>query len=81
MPSVIVSSQFGVSALMQFAQFPKLIFTAPLHEAVEYEEYDFENPFAHKSPYRGPPTNEIDAAWTDLWFCKSKDSVRSLHTD
>ena len=41
--------------------------SAPLIEAVEYEEIDFANSFAEKSPFRGPPTAEMDEAWDKLW--------------
>ncbi|TVY38938.1 Cyclochlorotine biosynthesis protein [Lachnellula subtilissima] len=44
---------------------------SPLMEAegvVEYKETDFENDFAHQTKYRGPPTQELEDAWSDLWF-------------
>ena len=41
-----------------------------MNEAVQYEERDFINPFAHDTIYRGPPTPELESAWVDLWFCK-----------
>lgn len=42
-------------------------FQAPLNDAIEYTEFDFENPFAHPSIYRGPPTPELETAWDELW--------------
>jgi hypothetical protein len=50
------------------------ILLAPLMDAegvVEYEERDFENDFAHQTKYRGPPTQALEDAWHDLWFCRS----------
>ena len=44
-------------------------FLAPVMEAVEYEEYNFVNPFMHPSVYRGPPTNELEREWEQLWNC------------
>jgi len=41
---------------------------APLLDVVEYEEVDFVNPFAHKTIYRGPPTDELEEAWKELWY-------------
>ncbi|KAI1748131.1 hypothetical protein F4782DRAFT_534718 [Xylaria castorea] len=34
---------------------------------VEYYDTDFENEFAHKTKYRGPPTPELEQAWDQLW--------------
>ncbi|KAI0552373.1 hypothetical protein F4679DRAFT_535407 [Xylaria curta] len=34
---------------------------------VEYYDTDFENEFAHKTKYRGPPTPELEQAWDELW--------------
>ncbi|KAF2970829.1 hypothetical protein GQX73_g2785 [Xylaria multiplex] len=34
---------------------------------VEYYDTDFENEFAHKTKFRGPPTPEIEAAWNQIW--------------
>ncbi|KAI3324014.1 hypothetical protein HD806DRAFT_535129 [Xylariaceae sp. AK1471] len=34
---------------------------------VEYYDTDFENEFAHKTKYRGPPTPELEAAWDQIW--------------
>jgi len=48
---------------------------APLNVAVEYEELDFENAFAHQTKYRGPPTPELEEAWAELWFCKSLNGM------
>jgi hypothetical protein len=48
---------------------------APLNEIVEYQEVDFVNPFAHQTPYRGPPTPELEDAWAHLWFCESTSEV------
>ncbi|KAJ8125183.1 hypothetical protein O1611_g8458 [Lasiodiplodia mahajangana] len=41
---------------------------SPANEAIEYEVVGPQNPFAHKSPYRGPPTPELETAWDDLWL-------------
>ncbi|KAI1118047.1 hypothetical protein F5Y14DRAFT_400928 [Nemania sp. NC0429] len=43
--------------------------TAPAIEdgVVEYYDTDFENEFAHKTKYRGPPTPELEAAWDQIW--------------
>jgi hypothetical protein len=40
---------------------------APVMEAVDYVEYDFDNAFDSKNIYRGPPTPERDAAWAKLY--------------
>lgn len=47
------------------------IFTvsAPLASAVEFEEYNFENYFSHKTQYRRPPTPELEMAWARLFNC------------
>ncbi|KAI1193956.1 hypothetical protein F5X97DRAFT_338315 [Nemania serpens] len=34
---------------------------------VEYFDTDFDNEFAHKTKYRGPPTPELEAAWDQIW--------------
>ncbi|TRX89736.1 hypothetical protein FHL15_009326 [Xylaria flabelliformis] len=34
---------------------------------VEYYDTDFENEFAHKTKYRGPPTPELEQTWDELW--------------
>lgn len=34
---------------------------------VEYYDTDFDNMFAHKTKYRGPPTPELEAAWDQIW--------------
>jgi hypothetical protein len=39
-------------------------------DAIEIYEGDFNNPFAHPSIYRGPPTPEREEAWKQLWFRK-----------
>ncbi|KAI1170266.1 hypothetical protein F4777DRAFT_569819 [Nemania sp. FL0916] len=41
---------------------------SPANEAIEYEIIEPQNPFAHKSPYRGPPTPELETAWDGLWL-------------
>ncbi|KAI0147239.1 hypothetical protein GGR57DRAFT_477614 [Xylariaceae sp. FL1272] len=41
---------------------------SPANEAIEYQLWEPNNAFAHKSPYRGPPTPELESAWTDLWL-------------
>ncbi|KAF4624246.1 hypothetical protein G7Y89_g13926 [Cudoniella acicularis] len=41
---------------------------SPLLDSIEYEDVEFENFFDHKTVYRGPPTNELEAEWKDLWF-------------
>ncbi|KAI1120130.1 hypothetical protein F5Y10DRAFT_273387 [Nemania abortiva] len=41
---------------------------SPANEAIEYEVVEPQNPFAHKSPYRGPPTPELETAWDGLWL-------------
>ena len=48
----------------------KLTVAAPANEAVEYQEYNFDNMFPHKTKYRGPPTAELEAEWEKLWLCK-----------
>lgn len=40
---------------------------APALEIVKLHETNFANSFAEKSPYRGPPTVELEAAWEELW--------------
>ncbi|KAI1420871.1 hypothetical protein F5Y12DRAFT_719090 [Xylaria sp. FL1777] len=39
---------------------------SPAMEAVGYVEYDFDNAFNSQSIYRGPPTDEREAAWHAL---------------
>lgn len=51
---------------------------APMNEAVEYEELDFYNPFAHDTIYRGPPTHELEEAWSKLWFCKHTSNITEV---
>ena len=41
--------------------------SAPALEVVKYHETDFANAFDERSPYRGPPTVELEQAWEDLW--------------
>lgn len=41
--------------------------TAPMNEAVEYVEFDFDTAFDSETKYRGPPTPELEAAWEELW--------------
>ncbi|KAI8628055.1 hypothetical protein F5Y19DRAFT_439414 [Xylariaceae sp. FL1651] len=41
---------------------------SPANEAIEYEIIEPNNAFAHKSPYRGPPTPELETAWDELWL-------------
>ncbi|KAH8162912.1 hypothetical protein CIB48_g5328 [Xylaria polymorpha] len=41
---------------------------SPANEAIEYEIIEPNNAFAHKSPYRGPPTPELETAWDGLWL-------------
>ncbi|KAJ8120079.1 hypothetical protein ONZ43_g3123 [Nemania bipapillata] len=53
-----------------FRLFPWILaFITPAIEdgVVEYYDTDFENEFAHKTKYRGPPTPEIEAAWDQIW--------------
>ncbi|KAI0474681.1 hypothetical protein F4859DRAFT_514530 [Xylaria cf. heliscus] len=40
---------------------------SPANEAIEYENIEIENGFGHESPYRGPPTPELEQAWEKLW--------------
>ncbi|RGP72661.1 multidrug resistance [Fusarium longipes] len=40
---------------------------APMHEAIELVEYDFNHDFDVGSKYRGPPTPELEEAWDKLW--------------
>ncbi len=46
------------------------VLQAPALEAIEFYETDFDNQFAHRSEYRGPPTVERESAWLDLWHRK-----------
>jgi hypothetical protein len=41
--------------------------TAPAQQQVEYFNLNINNEFGAESPYRGPPTPELDAAWEELW--------------
>ncbi|KAI1282903.1 hypothetical protein F5Y07DRAFT_394868 [Xylaria sp. FL0933] len=41
---------------------------SPANEAIEYEIIEPDNAFAHESPYRGPPTPELETAWDGLWL-------------
>ncbi|KAM7187955.1 protein of unknown function (DUF3328) domain containing protein [Rhypophila sp. PSN 637] len=45
----------------------KLSMYSPLNDAVEYHDYNFDNKFAHKTEFRGPPTPELEETWTRLW--------------
>jgi hypothetical protein len=38
-----------------------------MNEAVEFEERDFANAFAQQSPFRGPPTPELESSWNSIW--------------
>jgi hypothetical protein len=40
---------------------------APMVEAVEYYELDWDNDFWKTSLYMGKPTAEGDKAWDNLW--------------
>ena len=44
-------------------------YVAPLLDAVEYEDVNFDNDFAHQTKYRGPPTKELEEEWSKLWLC------------
>jgi hypothetical protein len=44
-------------------------YEAPANIAIEYEERDFDNDFAHDTIYRGPPTPALEQAWDKLWRC------------
>ncbi|KAG8422226.1 hypothetical protein J3459_010565 [Metarhizium acridum] len=56
---------------------------APLWEAVEFWEGNFDNDFAHPSKYRGPPTLELQQTWNDLWGVRGvgvgKDDLQKLN--
>lgn len=39
---------------------------APMLDAVEYHELEYTNTFNSTSIYRGPPTHDVEAAWTKL---------------
>ncbi|KUI70377.1 hypothetical protein VM1G_06403 [Cytospora mali] len=39
----------------------------PALEAIEYYDTDFDNQFAHRTEYRGPPTKQREQAWLELW--------------
>ncbi|KAI1197114.1 hypothetical protein F5X97DRAFT_344061 [Nemania serpens] len=41
---------------------------SPANEVIEYQLLEPNNSFAHESPYRGPPTPELESAWTKLWL-------------
>jgi hypothetical protein len=71
----------GVShTLPSKTPYPEAYKTAPANEAIEYEVIEPQNPFAHKSKYRGPPTPELETAWDELWLCESTSfpKVRGL---
>ncbi|KIM96851.1 hypothetical protein OIDMADRAFT_169633 [Oidiodendron maius Zn] len=40
---------------------------SPVFDVVEYEDVQFSNAFFQPSPYKGPPTPELEKAWSDLW--------------
>jgi hypothetical protein len=40
---------------------------APAQDEVEYFNLNMSNEFGAESPYRGPPTPELDAAWEEIW--------------
>lgn len=52
---------------------------SPLQHVVEYESYDFDNAFAHQTIYRGPPTPELEEAWSKLWYCTFLPRRQVLH--
>ena len=55
-------------------------YVAPLLDAVEYEDVNFDNDFAHQTKYRGPPTKELEEEWNNLWLCTfslSSNNTRS----
>lgn len=59
-----------INILLPASSLRELMFqTAPAIEdgVVEYYDTDFENEFAHKTKYRGPPTPELEAAWDQIW--------------
>ncbi|KAI0398912.1 hypothetical protein F4802DRAFT_611274 [Xylaria palmicola] len=41
---------------------------SPANEAIGYEVIEPNNAFAHASPYRGPPTPELESEWNKLWM-------------
>ncbi|KAI1361183.1 hypothetical protein F5Y08DRAFT_348144 [Xylaria arbuscula] len=41
---------------------------SPANEAIDYELWEPNNAFAHKSIYRGVPSPELESAWTELWL-------------
>jgi hypothetical protein len=55
-----------------------LIKIAPANEAIEYEEFDFDNDFAHQTVYRGVPNPELEKACDRLWLCKSDLAKRNM---
>lgn len=74
-----IKRQFGVSEMSRTSLGRRLNYffhTAPAVEAIEYENIEIENGFSHESPYRGPPTPELEAAWEKLWRCMSEASIR-----
>ena len=40
---------------------------APMLDAVEYQELNFDNDFRHETVYRGTPSFELERAWETLW--------------
>ncbi|KAI0147544.1 hypothetical protein GGR57DRAFT_515806 [Xylariaceae sp. FL1272] len=44
----------------------RLSLWSPVLDAVEYISLDFDNEFAHKTKYRGPPTEDVESAWHEL---------------
>lgn len=64
--SIWCTSYKATSSVMSRTNTP----VAPVLEAVEYVSYDFSNAFDGKSPFRGPPTAELEARWENLTFSR-----------
>lgn len=46
----------------------KLTVKAPLHEAIEIVPKMVHASFANKNPFKGPPSDELDHAWHQLFI-------------
>lgn len=54
-----------------FPRFTDLAVAAPAEKAVEYERVRFNATLVIDSPYNGPPSPEVDGAWSDLLWSQS----------
>ena len=55
--------------------------SAPAEAAIEYKEVVFHNNFHEdRTPYQGPPTDEVDKAWNDLYSSMPSPFLCTIRT-